>query len=174
MAWIAKNSAGATIVRRSEPYLTPALKAKLEADVLPRYPTKRAALLPVLHAVQHEHHWLPAQALEEIAAFLDLAPAQVLDTASFYEEFWLNPKGKYLIMVCQSLSCELMGQKGLLGKISRKLGIAPGQTTPDGKYTLMTAECLGSCGSAPCALVNEVLHENIRADNFERVLDTLE
>ncbi|MCC7145901.1 MAG: NAD(P)H-dependent oxidoreductase subunit E [Phycisphaeraceae bacterium] len=174
MAWIAKNSAGTQIERREQPYLTDELKAKFEAEVLPRYPTRLAATLPVLHELQHRYHYIPYQAIEEAAAFLGVAPAQVLDTASFYEEFWLEPKGKYLIMVCQSLSCELLGHGSLLEKIKSKLGIAPGQTTPDGRFTLMTAECLGSCGTAPCALVNETLYENISVDNFDRVLDSLQ
>ena len=174
MAWIVKNSAAQQIERRDEPYLDDAFKAELESAVLPQYPTQRAALLPVLHAVQHKHNWIPYQALEEVAAFLDVPPAEVLDTASFYEDFWLEKKGKYLIMVCQSLSCELMGQVGLLERIKAKLGIEVGETTEDGRFTLVNAECLGSCGTAPCALINETLHENLTAENVERVLDALE
>ncbi len=174
MAWIVKNSAATQINRRTQPYLDDALKADIEATILPRYPTKRAAVLPVLHEVQHKHNWIPHQAIEETATFLGLAPSEVLDTATFYEDFWLEPKGKYLIMVCQSISCELMGQTQLLEKIQAKLGILPGQTTDDGRFTLMTAECLGSCDTAPCALVNEKLYEGLTVENFERVLDSLD
>ncbi|MDP7348859.1 MAG: NAD(P)H-dependent oxidoreductase subunit E, partial [Phycisphaeraceae bacterium] len=149
MAWIMKNSAAMAIDRRDEPYLTDRMKAELEADVLPRYPTRQAATLPVLHAVQHEHNYLPYQAVEEAAAFLGVSASEMLDTATFYEEYWLTPKGKYLIMVCQSISCELMNHGQLLEMIQDKLGIGPGETTDDGKFTLMTAECLGSCGTAP-------------------------
>ncbi len=173
MAWITKNSATMEIERRDEPYLTDAMKAKLTADVLPRFPRKQAATLPALHEVQHAYDYIPHQALEEIAAFLELEPSVVMDTATFYEEFFLRPRGKYLIWVCQSLSCEIMGQPTLLEQISAKLDIEPGETTDDGKFTLMTAECLGSCGTAPVALVNEDLHENLTYDNFERVLDSL-
>ncbi len=174
MAWIVKNSAGATVERRDEPYLDDELKAKLELEVLLRYPTRQAATLPVLHEIQHKYNWIPHQAIEEVATFLGLAASEVLDTASFYEDFWLKPKGKYLIGVCQSISCELLGHEALLDKISAKLGIGIGQTTEDGRFTLITMECLGSCGTAPCALVNETLHENLTAENFERVLDALE
>lgn len=173
MAWIVKNSATMQIERREEPYLDESLKEELEKQVIPRYPTRRAATLPVLHAVQEKHNWIPLQAVEEVAAFLKLSPSDVLDTATFYEEFWLQPKGKYLIMICQSISCELMGHRDLLAKIKTKLGVEVGQTTGDGRFTLMTAECLGSCGTAPCALVNEDLHENITVQNFEKVLDSL-
>ena len=174
MAWIMKNSAAMTIDRRDEPYLTDQMKAALEADVLPRYPTRQAATLPVLHAVQHEHNYLPYQAVEEAAAFLGVSASEMLDTATFYEEYWLTPKGKYLIMVCQSISCELMNHGQLLEMIQDKLGIGPGETTDDGKFTLMTAECLGSCGTAPCALINETLHENLTAENFDAQIGALQ
>ncbi len=173
MAWIVKNSAAAQIDRRDQPYLDQDLKTHIETDVLPRYPTKRAALLPILHAVQHKHNWIPYQALEEVADFLDIAPAEVADTATFYEDFWLQPKGKYLIMICQSITCELMGQVNLLEKVKAKLGISVGQTTTDDRFTLMTAECLGSCDTAPVALVNESLHEKLTPENFDRILDSL-
>ena len=174
MAWIVKNSAAQTIERSDQPFLDDDLKAELETHILPRYPTKQAAVLPVLHAIQHRYNWIAYQALEETAEFLGLAASQVLDTATFYEEFWLKPKGKYLIMVCQSISCELMGQLDLLEKIKTKLGIDVGQTTQDNKFTLMTAECLGSCDTSPCALVNQTLHESLTAENFERLIDSLE
>ncbi len=174
MAWITKNSATMQIDRREEPYLSEALKAKLEQEVIPRFPTRQAATLPVLHALQEEHGWLPYQAIEEAAEFLQLPASRVLDTATFYEEFWLKPKGRYVIWICQSLSCELLGNRQLVEAVQRKLGIGPGQTTDDGRFTLMNVECLGSCGTAPCALINEKLHENLTVENLDRVLDSLE
>ncbi len=173
MAWIMKNSAGTKIPKRPEPYLTVEMQADLTSRVLPRYPTKRAATLPALHMVQEEHGWVPYQAMEEIAAFLDVAASDVADTASFYEMYHFEPKGKYVIWVCQSISCEIMGEKKLMHALEEKLGIQAGQTTPDGKFTLMHAECLGSCGTAPVALVNEKLHENLTIDNFGKLLDRL-
>lgn len=174
MAWIVKNSAATQIERREQPWIDDEMLAKLEAEVLPSYPTKRAALLPVLHAIQHKHNWIPHQAVEEAATLLDLSPAEALDTASFYEDFFLQPKGKYLIMICRSISCELMGQINLLEAVKAKLGIDVGETTNDDRFTLITAECLGSCDTAPVALVNEELHEGLTIENFERVLDSLE
>lgn len=173
MAWIVKNSAGAVIERRAEPYLDDAMKADLEANLIPKYPTRRACTLPVLHRLQDKIGWLPFQAVEEAAAFLKLNPSEVLDTASFYEMFFLQPKGKYLIWVCESISCELLGNENLVHHLEEKLGIGVGQTTPDGKFTLMHAECLGACGGAPCALINEKLHENLTPENFERIIDSL-
>jgi NADH-quinone oxidoreductase subunit E len=173
MAWIMKNSAGATVERRPEPYLDEALKAEIEKTVLPRYPTRRAATLPVLHAIQDKYNWVPLQAIEETAEFLGLKASEVADTASFYEMYWTRPKGKYLIMVCQSLSCELLGHHALIEKVKAKLGIEVGQTSADGKFTLMHAECLGSCGTAPAALINDKLYESLTPENLEKVLDAL-
>ena len=173
MAWIMKNSGTMQVPRRDEPWLTADMKQMLETEFLPRFPRKQAATIPALHLVQDAYNCVPWQACEEIAAFLGLQASEVFDTASFYDEFCVEPRGKYLIMLCQSISCELMGQVELQDKIAHKLHIGPGETTPDGRFTLKPCECLGSCGTGPCALVNEDLHENITMDNFERVLDSL-
>jgi NADH-quinone oxidoreductase subunit E len=171
MAWITKNSAGTKIERRSEPYLTDAMKKDLTERVLPRYASKQAALLPALHMVQHEYGWVPPQAMTEIADLLGLKPSEVLDTASFYEEYWLKPKGEHLVQVCRSIACEFCGQREITETCKRKLGIDVGETTDDGKFTLIELECLGSCGSAPAALIDEKLHENLTPAKMEQVLD---
>lgn len=173
MAWIVENRRTQVVARRAEPYLTDALKADLSGRYFPRYPNKRAVLLPALHAVQHEYGWLPVQAMEEIADFLELAPAEVLDTASFYEEYWLKPKGQYLIQVCRSLSCEVCGSRQLTDRVTERLGVLPGETTPDGRFTLVELECLGACGDAPVALMNEVLYENVTPASLDQLIDSL-
>ena len=173
MAWITENRRTEVVERRDEPYLTDDMKIDLANKYFPRYPTKRAVLLPALHAIQHEYNWIPTQAMEEIAAFLEIAPAEVMDTATFYEEYWLRPKGKYLIQVCRSLSCEICDSAALTDHCRKKLGIELGETTADGKFTLVEYECLGSCGTAPAALVNEVLHETASVEQLDKVLDSL-
>lgn len=171
MAWITKPSATTRIERRPEPFFTRAMTDEMNSKVLPRYERKAGALLPALHMVQHEYGWIPAQAMEEIAAFLDLAPADVLDTASFYEEYWLKPKGRCLISVCRSIACEFCGQQAITDAVRTKLNIDVGETTDDGKFTLIELECLGSCGSAPAILVNEKLHENVTPESVGRIID---
>jgi NADH-quinone oxidoreductase subunit E len=173
MAWLTENRRTATVERRGEPYLTDELKRALEAKYFHRFPTKRAALLPVLHAIQHEYNWIPMQALEEAAEFLGLAPAEVLDTATFYEEYWLRPKGQFLIQVCRSLSCEICASKELTAYCQERLGIELGETTPDGRFTLVELECLGACGTAPVALVNDVLHEELTVEKLKSIIDGL-
>jgi NADH-quinone oxidoreductase subunit E len=172
MAWIVENRR-TTYEKRPAPYLTDEMKAYLSSKYFPRYPTKRAALLPALHHVQHTYNWIPTQAIEEVAEFLELSPAEALDTATFYEEYWLKPKGKYLIQVCRSLSCEICGSKQLTAHCKSKLGIDVGETTPDGRFTVVELECLGACGTAPVALLNEVLHENLTVEQLDDAISRL-
>ena len=173
MAWLTENRRTATVERRGEPYLNEEMKRALEAKYFHRFPTKRAALLPVLHAIQHEYNWIPMQALEEAAGFLGMAPAEVLDTATFYEEYWLRPKGQFLIQVCRSLSCEICDSKKLTDYCQQRLGIELGETTADGRFTLVELECLGACGTAPVALVNDVLHEELTVEKLKAIIDGL-
>ncbi|BAM03824.1 NADH-quinone oxidoreductase subunit NuoE [Phycisphaera mikurensis] len=161
MAWLTKPSGRQALERRSEPYLSDGLKQKVEERYAHRYPTRRAMALPVLHAIQHEHNWLPYQAIEEAAEFLEIQPSELLDTATFYEEFFTQPRGKHTVWVCQSVSCEVMGEAAITESIADALNIDPGETTDDDQVTLLKVECIGACGAAPVALVDEELHENL-------------
>jgi len=172
MAWLVEDRRQQQVAK-GEPFLTEELKTHLRERYFPRYPTKRAVTLPALHVIQHTYGWIPTQAMEEIATFLELAPAEVLDTATFYEEYWLKPKGKYLLQVCRSLSCEICGSDKLTEHMKNKLSIEVGETTDDKKFTLVELECLGSCGTAPVVMINEVLHENISVEQLDKELDRL-
>lgn len=171
MAWITKNSGSMQIERRAEPYLTGAMKERLTRDMLPRYEVKAGALLPCLHEVQHAYGWIPPQAMLEIAEFLSLDPSLVLDTASFYEEYWLKPKGEHLVSVCRSIACEFCGQPEISKAIKDYLNLDVGETTDDGVFTFIELECLGSCGTAPALLVDETLHENVKPEQVAGILD---
>lgn len=171
MAWITKQSATARFPRRDEPYLTSAMRADLSSRVLPRYEQKAGALLPALHMVQQEYGWIPHQAMAEIASLLGLTPAQVLDTASFYEEYWLRPRGRHLVAVCRSIACEFCGQPEITEAVRAHLGIDVGQTTKNGDFTLIEIECLGSCGTAPALLIDHTLHENVTPAQIPALLD---
>lgn len=173
MAWIVKDSASAKIERRPAPYLTDEMKQHLEAKYIPRYADRRGALLMVCHHVQHEYGYLPHQALEEIAAFIGISFSEVLDTVTFYEEYRLKPAGKYLIQICRSIGCELCGYHELSKAVQAKLDILPGETTDDGKFTLVELECLGACEKAPAMLMNEDLHGPMTWENLEKMIDEL-
>ncbi len=136
------------------PILSEPLKDKIRA-LFPRYPSKRAATLPALHMV-HEHlRCVPLQAMAEIAELLEITPAEVHDTMSFYGFFSQAPIGEVRVLICRSLSCMLRGGDELLEHACSRLGIEPGQTTPDGKLTVEYAECLGLCDYAPAALADD-------------------
>lgn len=171
MAWITKKSAEMKTERRAAPYLTSAMKDELSRTILPRYEKKQGAVMHALHMVQEEHGWLPPQSLIEIADFLGLAPADVIDCASFYEEYELKPKGEKVVWVCRSIACEFCGHKDIVDACKKKLGIELGETTDDGKFTLREVECLGSCGTAPVALVGHTLVENLTPQKMTSALD---
>jgi NADH-quinone oxidoreductase subunit E len=172
MAWLVEDHRVAK-TEAQEPLLTEEMKTHLRDTYFPRYPTKRAVLLPALHMVQHAYNWIPTQAVREVAEFLEIAPAEALDTATFYEEYWLKPKGKYLLQVCRSLSCEICASKQLTDHLVNKLKLEVGETTKDKRFTLVELECLGACGTAPVAMVNEVLHENLTVEQLDKIVDAL-
>jgi NADH-quinone oxidoreductase subunit E len=171
MAWTTKPSATQKIPTRAEPYLTAAMKAAWERDLLPRYATRHGALMPILHAIQHEHRCIPYQAMIEIAGFLQISPAEVLDTVTFYEEYTTEKLGQCVIGICQSIACEVCDHKKLVDHVRSKLNIEPHETTDDGKFTLLTLECLGSCDTAPVALFNETLHENLTVAKIDELIE---
>jgi NADH:ubiquinone oxidoreductase subunit E len=176
MAWIVKNSAGARIETRREPYLTAKMIEHYKAVILPRYATTMGALMPILHDVQEHYGYTPYQAMIEIANLLSIKPSDVLDTCTFYEEFRTKPLGKYIVGVCQSIACEVCGHQAIVDHLREKYDIEPshgGETTEDGRFTLMTLECLGSCDTAPVALVNDDLHEGLTIEKLDDVLDNL-
>lgn len=159
------------IERRSEPYLTPQMREHLQRHILPRYERTMGALMPTLHEVQHAYGWIPHQAMLEVAEFLKIAPSAVIDTASFYEEYWLKPKGRHLVSICRSIACEFCGQPGISQAVKDALGIDIGETTEDGEFTLIELECLGSCGTAPALLIDETLHENVTPAQVKPLLE---
>src|SRR6186997_564395 len=121
---------------------------------LPRYPSKQAVTLPALHLVQDELRCVPLEAIREIADLLDLSPAEVHDTMSFYGFFRTEqaPLGKTRLWVCRSLACAIRGGEELLTQLCHKLDVKPGGTSADGKITVEFAECIGGCEGAPCVL----------------------
>jgi len=135
-----------------------------------RYPTKRAAVLPALYIAQDEIGYVSLQAMRDIAELLEIAPAAVMDVVTFYTHFWTHPKGEKVITVCRSLSCELMGGKTLLEALKEKLGIDEHETTPDGKYSLVTEECLAACDHAPCMMINEKMYKCVKIEDLDRIL----
>ncbi len=156
------------------PFLSNDIRQKILAS-LPRYPSKQAVTLPALHLVHDELRCVPRDAIREIADLLDLSPAEVHDTMTFYEFFREedNPLGRTRLWVCRSLACQLRGGEELLADLCRKLSVQPGRTTSDGKITLEFAECIGACEGAPCVLVNDEARLNVTSDKIDSLVDSL-
>jgi NADH-quinone oxidoreductase subunit E len=149
------------------------LKSAIRA-LFPRYPTKQAVTLPALHLVNERLGYVPPQAVVELAELLELSPAQVQDTLSFYGFFKQDkPMGTTHIWFCRSISCAACGGEELLDYLCKKLGIQPGQTTPDGRTTLEFSECLGECDHAPAIMVNDEIHENLTKEKIDELLKAI-
>ena len=141
--------------------------------LLTRYPDKEAVILPALHLAQREFGHVSDEAILYVAGLLGLSPAQIEGVATFYTMYNRKPVGKYHVQICRNISCSLLGAEHLIDHVSKKLGVRPGETTPDGKFTLEKVECLGSCGTAPVMQVNDAYHENLTAESIDRILDEL-
>ena len=169
MAWQALDRRKAPYEKDAPPALSEAVREKIKS-FLPRYETKRAALLPALHVVQHTLGHVSYQAMAEIAEILEIPPSAVLDTLTFYTHFWDHEKGKKVVVACRSLSCQVMGSDAVLKAIKDELKIDEHGTTEDGQYSLLTEECLAACDHAPCMLINEKLHKCMKPDDVAKIL----
>jgi len=138
------------------------------------YPDPQSALLAALYLAQEEcGGWLPPEAQEQVAEVMGLPSATVGAVASFYSLFRRRPVGRHLIQVCTNISCSLLGAEHLARYIGRKLGIQPGETTPDGLFTLLEVECLGSCGTAPTMQVDDQYHDTLTEQKIDQILQNL-
>jgi len=139
----------------------------------PRYPTRRAVVLPALHVINESLGHVPYRAVVELAELLELAPAEVQDTLSFYGFFKQDrPQGRTRVWVCRSLSCAARDGEDLLEYLCRKLGVRPGETTPDGRVSLEEAECLGACDFAPALLAGDTLHKNLTRERIDELVQS--
>lgn len=141
--------------------------------ILARYPTKQAALLPILWVAQETWGWVSREAAEEVARIVEVPPAHVSGVLTFYTMYNLAPVGRHLLQFCTSISCHLAGAGELLERCRRRLGIDMGQTTPDGKFTLTEVECIAGCDRAPSMMVNDAYHEPMDAGKLDALLDRL-
>lgn len=142
--------------------LKPATLSRID-EVITHYPVKRSAVLPLLHLIQEEQGYLSKDAIEWVATKLELAPINVLEIATFYPMFRMEPVGRRHIKVCRTLSCALRGGYQICAEFEKQFGIHRGQTTADGEVTLDFVECLASCGSGPVVMINDDLHEHVDA-----------
>ena len=156
-----------------ERILTDEMIAEIKA-FFPRYPSRQAVTLPALHVVNEHLRHVPLKAVVEVAELLELSPAQVQDTLSFYGFFKQDaPHGETRAWVCRSISCALRGGEEVLEHMCERLGIRPGETTPDGKLTLEFGECLGACEQSPCMLAVEDVHANLDRESADKFIEAI-
>jgi NADH-quinone oxidoreductase E subunit len=137
----------------------------------PRYPIRKALILPALHQAQNEYGWLPKEVLAEVAEYIGVHEAQIREVASFYTMYNLKPVGKMHLKICTNVACCLRGADDLVGFVEKKLGIRCGETTPDGKFTLSEEECLGACTTAPAMMANDDYVENLTVDTINQFIE---
>jgi NADH-quinone oxidoreductase subunit E len=138
-----------------------------------KYPDPKSALLTALHVAQREHGWLSPEVMNDVAEVMDLPPTEVASVTSFYTMFNRRPVGENLVQVCTNISCSLLGAEHIVEYIKNKLGIDVGETTLDNKFTLVTVECLGSCGTAPMMQINDTYYENLTEKKIDQILAEL-
>ncbi|HYV25544.1 MAG TPA: NADH-quinone oxidoreductase subunit NuoE [Pyrinomonadaceae bacterium] len=151
--------------------------AEVEAEIdrhIAKYPIKRSAIIPLMFIVQRERGYLDPPGVQYLANRLQLRVTDIWEVATFYSMLQTQPVGKYHIQICKTLSCKIMGEGKITEQVCNKLGIKPGETTPDGKFTVSLVECLGSCGTAPMFQLNFDYHENLTPEKVDQILDGLE
>lgn len=145
----------------------------LAREIIARYPKPKSALIPLVHLSQEQNGYVTEEAMKHIAELIDVTPAEVYGTASFYEMFRFEPTGKYLINVCGTISCALMGAHDLMHHAEERLGVKAGSTTDDGLITLQHAECQAACTEAPTLQVNYRHRYRVTPDDFDQLVDDL-
>ena len=145
----------------------------LAREIIGRYPRPKSALILLLHLAQEQDGYVAEDAMTHIAELLEVTPAEVLGTCSFYEMFKREPVGDYLVNVCTNISCMLLGGEELLQHLEQRLGVTPGSTTADGRFTLEDVECIAACTEAPCLQVNYRYFYKVTPDDADALIDDL-
>lgn len=145
------------------------------AELRRRYPTARAALLPVLHLAQKRSGgWLPDSAIAAVATELELPPSDVYGVVTFYDLYHQKPVGRHRLRVCTNLSCQLRGSDEIMETLAAELGVGEDTVTPDGRCSYVHFECLGSCDTAPMMMLDDDYHENLTPERVRDILEGLE
>lgn len=144
-------------------------------EIIEECGAKKSSLIPILQKVQDEYRYLPQEILAFVATALDVPPATVFGVATFYAQFSLDPKGKYIIRVCDGTACHVRGNKTIIDAIRKKTGLKDGQkTTKDMRFTLETVSCLGACGLAPAVVINDKIYGHMTPEKVNTAIDELE
>ena len=150
--------------------LTVEEREEIEAE-LTRYPTKEAVCIDAMKIVQRHRGWVSDESVRDIAELLELSPADLDGVATFYNLIFRKPVGRHVVMLCNSVSCWILGYERMREHLTKRLGIEFGGTTPDNRFTLLPIVCLGACDHAPAMLVDNELHTDLGPDRIDEVLE---
>lgn len=137
-------------------------------------PVKKAAGIEALKIVQEHRRWISDESLHDVAAYMNMSPEELDSVATFYNLIFRKPVGRHVILVCDSISCWVMGYEGIVQHLTRRLGIKYGETTTDGRYTLLPNCCLGTCDCAPALMIDEDLYRNVTTEELDEILERYE
>ena len=150
--------------------LTEEEKQEIEEE-LSHYPTKRAGGIEALKIVQRHRGWVSDELLRAVASMVEMSPAELDRLATFYNLIFRKPVGKHVLLVCDSISCWLMGSERVTAHLQKRLAVGLGETSKDGTFTLLPIVCLGACDRAPAMMIDEALHGSLTDEEVDRILD---
>ena len=150
--------------------LTEEITSEIEAE-MHRYPRKQAVCIEALKVIQRHQGWVSDESLRELAEFLEMTPDELDSVATFYDKILRRPVGKHVIWICDSVSCWIMGYDRVRERLTQLLGTRLGETSADGRFTLLPNVCLGSCDHAPVLMIGGDLHRDLEPDKIEAILD---
>lgn len=149
--------------------LTELEKREIDNELI-HFPTKRAACIEALKIVQSQRRWISDESLSDIAEYLDMTTDELDNVATFYNLIFRKPVGRHVILVCDSVTCYIMGFTALLDYMKEKYNIKFGETTPDMRFTLLPIPCLGICNHSPAMIIDEDLHQDLNTENIDKIL----
>jgi NADH-quinone oxidoreductase subunit E len=150
--------------------LSPEERREIEAE-FPHYPNKESVCIDAMKIVQKHRGWISDDALRDIGELLGMSPADLDGVATFYNLLFRRPVGRHVIYLCDSVSCWIMGSDRQCRHLSQRLGVMPGETTPDSRFTLLPIVCLGDCDHAPVMMIDDDLHHDLEPEKIDRILE---
>ncbi|MCA9426118.1 MAG: NADH-quinone oxidoreductase subunit NuoE [Candidatus Omnitrophica bacterium] len=150
--------------------LTAEERTEIEAEIA-HYEQKQAACIEAMKIVQKHRGWLSDDGIRDVAEIMEMTPAELDSVATFYNLLFRQPVGRHVVMVCDSVSCWIMGYEKIRQYLMDKLGVGMGETTPDGRFTLLPICCLGNCDRAPAMMVGEDLHQDLTPEKIDAILE---
>lgn len=163
-----------TIVDKDRIMLSEEIKQEIESYIREQCPNRRGACIEAMKIVQRHRGWLSDESIRDVAEFVDMTPDDLDGVATFYNHLFRKPVGRHVIWICDSVSCWIMGYDGMLEHLQARLGVKLGETTQDGRFTLLPIQCLGACDHAPALLIDNDLHEDLTPQKFDEILGKYE